>query len=130
MSLQYFFYGGKIVPNYVVKGTAAGAGKGNFSTAETEHRITVPTGKKWLLWDVTVYRDVNATLVVYINNSSDETIIYLGASGAGTGFTSLRQVAYPSFPTIMKAGDYVRVVFGANQAAIASIAAVVTEVPV
>ena len=131
---MFIFQGGTLKDNYVVKGTAAGAGKGNFSESEQQHKITVPAGKRWLLWGGHVKRDANATMGIQINNSSDQMIHYLHyraaaaeTVGYGGGFHGTAN-AQGTIPVPMKAGDYLQFDFGANQAATASISAIVTEV--
>jgi len=133
---SWTFPGGKLLDKIVVKGTAAGGGKGNFSEDETEHRITVPAGKRWLLFSAFALIDANATLSVKVYNSSDQCIATIGASGATTGMLSFPDAGADGelrsgvYPLPLKAGDYIATVFGANQAATAYVGAVILEIDV
>ena len=111
--------------NSVVKGTAAGAGKGTFSDSETLHKVTCPANKRLLIHPGCVNRDVNTTLVIGIYNSDDELIGWYQSLGAASGITQFPYnstsgpIAPPPFP--LKNGDYISFTFGANMNALASI---------
>jgi len=131
--LGWFFMGGKRVTNFV-KGGA------NFSVSTTNHVITCPTGKRWLVIGGRVKRDVSATLGnIEIKDESDNILNHLlTAQGAATN-----QVSFPLHvtavdagaqslwvPYVMVAGDYVDFTFSVAQGVAAEISLVVLEVDV
>lgn len=138
------FYGGKIagwggVDAKVTKGTAAGAGKGNFSESETEHRITVPDGLRWMLFYAGGKPDVNATLVIELFDDDDDIRGVLLISTAGvtlktgpeTAASAATEDFLPvnSFPLPLPGNWYLKFTFGANQGATAYCFAHFTEAP-
>jgi len=60
-------------------------GGSNFSVSTTNHRITVPNGRKWIVQGGIVNRDVSAAVTVRIYNAADELLHNLLDVGAGTG---------------------------------------------
>lgn len=82
--------------------------------------FTVPSGKRWLCWGGYVERDQNATIQIDLYNSSNELIgTILNPLAAGTtnftwGFNTATAYFIPS-PIPMKAGDYVKLTWGASQ---------------
>lgn len=120
-------FGGEILDN-LVKGAA------NFSVSTTNHKITVPTGVRWLFFGGRVNRSANATLVIRLYESGDEVILQLQDDAAATGATNYpntdkAEMTVPGMPIPLKAGDYINIVFGAAQGATASCSAIVLEVP-
>jgi len=127
MVFAWTFLGGKLVDNKVV-------GASNFSVSTTSHKITVPTGKRWIFMYGNVYRDVNtgtATLVIDLKDSGDELLLWHCVSvAAGTGHTSFPgySIAAFKYPFVLEAGDYLEFTFGEAQGAAAYIIARVLEV--
>lgn len=109
------FLGGKLIDNFAAPAPPAGAtGK--------EHVFTVPTGKRWLVFGGYFERDANASFTIGIYNSDDK-ILFIGVTLAA-GTTNLTwgmlnttgNVAYKlDHPIPLKAGDYIKYVWGAAQ---------------
>lgn len=135
MSIKFTFPGGIVHDEYALKATAAGAGKGGFSENEQEHKMTVPTGKMWLLLYGSVLIDVNAAINCKIMRSDDLDIALVLTEGASTGMKYFPEIpaaaAIPRpYAFILKAGDYLHFDYGANQDATAFVFARFLEVSV
>lgn len=114
--------GGKFKDNYILVG----------SGTSTE-QITVPAGKRWLVFAVLGVPDVNATLEAAVYDDANVKLMPLGSQGAGTslvvfpdngGAGELNGGAYP-FP--LPAGYYIKFTFGAAQGAAAYVGVIVLE---
>lgn len=123
-SIDDMFYHGRKVTNYVKGAT-------NFSEGTDEHKITVPTGKRWILIGGVINVTQNATLDVTIKDASDNMLMYLNDEAAGTGYIvvpgSKANKPANQRGIIMIAGEYVHVEFGAAQDANAHISLQVIE---
>ena len=89
----------------------------NFDST-IEHKITVPANKRWIILFGVVNRDQSSSLVITIHKSTDDCIGIISVEGEGTGRTAFPQNAGsygPKGPIILKAGDYIKFVFGSAQ---------------
>lgn len=104
----------------------------------TEHILTVPANKRWIILGGVVNRDVStgtASLTITLHDSSDNIIGLLLFLGDGTG-----QIAYPnpvedkrimSFSKlVLDANEYVKFVIGEAQGAGAYLSCMVLEIPI
>ncbi len=105
-------HGGKVKDSQVT-------GASNFSEDTSNHKITVPAGKRWRLLYGVIYRDQNADLTIALKDSGDKMLNILTYAAAGTGWLNIWQATNyrANAPIILKAGDYVLVTFGAAQGA-------------
>jgi len=126
MAFAFTFPGGKLLDKYILVGSD-----------ETEEKLTVPNGKRWLFFGGAVKPDTSAAVLVELCNSDDKVILtILPTATAGTAILSMleqRSVAtnpalYAGLP--MKAGDYLKITFGAAQGAAAYVTAIVLEADV
>jgi len=89
----------------------------NFDST-TEHKITVPANKRWIVLFGIVYRDADASLTITVHRSDDEIIGVLDVASAATGrwaFPRNNGNYTPKGPIMLKAGDYIKFTFGAAQ---------------
>jgi len=89
----------------------------NFDST-TEHKITVPANKRWIILFGVVNRDVNASLAITVHRSDDKTIGILDSAAAATGrwaFPKNEGNYTPKGPIILKAGDYIKFTFSDAQ---------------
>lgn len=116
---------GRKINNYDVDATGGG-----LWTDTTHYRATVPTGRRWYFLGGTIYRDVNATVVGYVYDSSDNPEIFLVSKGAATGLSGYPDSNAPSgiYAHPMDPGDYVELTFGGAQDALAYATCTVLEV--
>lgn len=114
----------------------------NFATlgAVSSVTITVPAGKRWILYGGYIERDQNATLTYEIRNAADKNIFGGGTIAAGTsnvlwgltaillGSTTFLDYFHFPYPLIMEAGSDILISWGAAQTT-PEITALVLEVP-
>lgn len=118
----------KLQDNYDVDATAGG-----LWTATTTYQATVPAGKRWKLLGGSVYRSVNATVIVEIRNAANQAIVRLDSLSASTGTSSYPGASYIGpvcSGLMMDPGWYILMTFGVAQDASAWASAVVLEVDV
>lgn len=109
MVFNFTFQGGKVVDDVTT-------GAANFSESTSEHRLTVPAGKRWRVLYGAINRDANQTVIVYIYNSAGKALANISGKTAGTGVTFFPDSDAIQLPCIlMKAGDTLRFVFGGAQ---------------
>jgi len=115
------------VTNYV-------KGASNFSESTSEHKITVPTGKRYWIIAGVIGRDQAETLDVSLHNSSDGTLLYMADEAAGTGVINIPNTKNlgpaATGPIPADAGDYMKFAFGGAQGAAAEITLIVLEVSI
>ena len=114
------FPGGKLIDNYIELG------------AITTSTITVPPGKRWLLYGGFCEIDTSATIVIEIRNADEKIIMQLAYQAASTN-----NLTYPnkessiygplSIPIPMKEGDYIYFIWGAAQTS-PTVSAIVLEI--
>lgn len=101
--------------------------------ATTNHKWTVPAGKRWFVIGGNVKRDANETLYVTCHNSSDEQILQLVSEAAATTLKAWPESDYAIWggtPIVLDAGDYIYFLCGGAQGAAAYISGWVLEVDV
>lgn len=110
----------------------ADATSGTLWVSTTQFKVVCPTGKRWYLLYGVFNRTVNASVVMYIRDISNQVIGWLGALTAATGVAG-----YPYYTgslsnplRVIDAGEYVSLEFGAAQDANAYASCVVLEVDV
>jgi hypothetical protein len=113
-------------------------GGSNFSESTTEHRITVPTGKRYYVFCGSVDPDNNSTVTIRVKSSGGKTYGLLMSEAATTtlkvwgstveSVNNSRSVSGIPYP--LDAGDYVQVEFGAAQGATSEIVTAWLEVNV
>lgn len=122
-NLAITFPGGEYKDNYILVGAA-----------ETIETITVPAGKRWLLFYVFAKPDVSATVNAVLYDDDDKAHGYLGAATAGTTIVmfpddgSAGELNGGSYPFIIPAGYYIKFTFGAGQGAAAYVGVAVLEI--
>jgi len=118
--------GGKLIDQKVVGGL-------NFSTDQKNHEMTVPTGKRWLLFCVCVDPDVASTIDVQVRDAADVRLASVGSQAAGVSPISFPdngangELDGGAYPIPLKATDYIKFIFDANQTAAATITAIIIE---
>lgn len=88
----------------------------------TNHKLVVPTGKRWKVLVITVKNDVNATVSTYWLDSSDVVIAQLGNQAANTARTTWPDTGTSDFlqgpeNLIMDAGEQIEIACGVAQGA-------------
>jgi len=105
------------VTSYLVDATATW-------DATNSHKFVVPTGKRWLLINVTCKQDANQTTAIYHLDASDVVMSQLATAAANTGYTSAPNLAASSGlcnggPVILDAGEKIHISSGGAQGAAA-----------
>jgi len=102
----------------------------NFQTlgAVATHTQTVPAGKRWLFYDGSVERDVNATLQITITDAADHVLVESDTEAAGTTRVQVSGL-FKVLPLILDAGEKIVLTWGAGQTT-PEISLVVLEVDV
>lgn len=102
----------------------------------TEHKITCPVDKRWFLIGGCTGRDNSSTLDITIRNASDEILLWMEDSAAGTGQTSWPSLVAAtkhiihSRLIIVDAGEYVSWIWGTAQGASATLSYSYLEIDV
>lgn len=97
----------------------------------TEHKFTVPTGKRWFVLDGGLSRDVSSDCKINIYDSGDNLIDGLGLASTATGTYWWPNATYPLYnPKVVDAGEYIDYLFASAQSTAAWIMCRVLEVGV
>lgn len=102
----------------------------------TQHQYVVPTGKRWFVLGGTCNRNAAATITITARDVSDQILIHIDYQGSSTGVHSWPNSNasgteyFYTFPLVLDAGEYIRIVYSAAQGAGAFSSCVVLEVDV
>jgi hypothetical protein len=95
----------------------------NFSIDDTEHRITVPKGERWMIYGGQMDGDVSGTYAITVCNKDNYQFACLLNASASTvpkyypEIQSETTNMLSSMDLILKEGDYIKYKYGASQTA-------------